>query len=378
MLKFFVVLLLVSCQKRTPLERVLTSDIPEIQKVMQQPEAYELQILYTTIDYDNDGTVALTDYSYQVNDSSYFYPASTVKFPIALLALEKVKALQQQGMEIDRTTPFKIEGDSLVTTLAQEITKLFAISDNDAYNRLFEFLGQEYINSKLAQKHLKGSIRHRLATASADDKRTKAVTFYKNIEPAADTHFHISSKENTLPPQLSLAKLKKGKGYYSGDQLIHAPMDFSRKNYLPLSTLHQMMKRLHFPNTFSPEEQFHIDESQQDFVFTAMKKLPYKAGYDRKEYYDSYVKFFMYGDTKENIPDHIQIVNKVGYAYGYLTETAYIQDINNDVAFILSATLHVNENQIYNDDHYEYEAIGIPFLAALGKLIYKNEVATQR
>ena len=36
------------------------------------------------------------------------------------------------------------------------------------------------------------------------------------------------------------------------------------------------------------------------------------------------------------------------------------------------ATISVNENMIYNDDIYEYDEIGIPFLAALGRSVHKE------
>ena len=104
-----------------------------------------------------------------------------------------------------------------------------------------------------------------------------------------------------------------------------------------------------------------------------MHTLPRNNGYDEKEHYDSYVKFFMYGDSKERIPEHIKIYNKVGYAYGTLTETALITDEKEDIAFLLSATILVNKNGIFNDDTYEYDEIGIPFLAQLGRELYIYE-----
>ena len=74
---------------------------------------------------------------------------------------------------------------------------------------------------------------------------------------------------------------------------------------------------------------------------------------------DGFVKFFMYGGNAEIIPDHIRIFNKVGWAYGYLTDVAYIVDFENKIEFMVAATIHVNENEIYNDDQYEYQKVGI-------------------
>jgi hypothetical protein len=78
----------------------------------------------------------------------------------------------------------------------------------------------------------------------------------------------------------------------------------------------------------------------------------------------------MYGDTKEDIPDHINIHNKVGDAFGYLMDNAYIVDTKYNVSFLVTATIHVNRNGIFNDDDYEYDSIGFPFLAELGRQLH--------
>ena len=65
-------------------------------------------------------------------------------------------------------------------------------------------------------------------------------------------------------------------------------------------------------------------------------------------------------------------------AYGTLTDNAYIVDFENDIEFLLSATIHVNENGVFNDDVYEYDKIGLPFLANLGREIYRFERARSR
>ena len=69
-----------------------------------------------------------------------------------------------------------------------------------------------------------------------------------------------------------------------------------------------------------------------------------------------------------------QIYNKVGYAFGTLTETAFIEDSKNNIRFFLSATILVNKNEIFNDDIYEYDTVGIPFLAELGRAFYELEM----
>jgi hypothetical protein len=43
------------------------------------------------------------------------------------------------------------------------------------------------------------------------------------------------------------------------------------------------------------------------------------------------------------------------------------------VEFLLAATLYVNADGVLNDDHYEYDTVGLPFLRALGLRIYEAE-----
>ncbi|WP_299185406.1 serine hydrolase [uncultured Aquimarina sp.] len=368
----FISLLMISCSQQDPLEKILNSDIPQIVNVSKNIEKYEVQILYSQINRNKKGQTTFTDYEFNVSDSMYFYPASSVKFPIAVLALEKLNELQKNNIPISKETSFITEQDSSYSSVEKEITKIFSVSDNQAYNRLFEFLGQDYINQKLNSKNINSRISHRLSTNNASNTKSQSLIFKNKIQDSIAL-YEQKGIENSPNLKLALKKVQKGKGYILNDSLIRTPKDFSQKNYLPLRSLHGLMKRIQFPDTFIPKERFNISERDLEFIIKAMKTLPYEAGYDKKEYYDGYVKFFMFGDTKKDIPKHIEIYNKVGYAYGYLTDCAYIKDTKNNVEFILSATIHVNENEIYNDDNYEYDEIGIPFLAQLGRMIYDLE-----
>lgn len=364
-LRLLCLILLISCKKaRDPLQTVLQSDDPLIRKVMDSLPEYEVQIIFSKIHRQKD-SVWFEDFEFQADDSLYFYPASTVKFPIAVLALEK---LEKEG-KYTLDTPFYVEGDSVTTTFSKEITKVFAISDNEANNRLFEYLGQDYINQKLQEKGLVPSrISHRLSTPNADDVTTKPLIFSENDS----TLVQIGPFTNSSIEKLNLKGIEKGIGYYQDDSLMRQPFDFSHKNYLPLKTLHNVLKRVVFPKQFSSKDRFSLSEESYNFLLKSMSMLPKEAGYDPTIYYDSYVKFFMVGDSKENIPQHLKIYNKVGYAYGTVTDCAYIVDEKNKVEFLLSATILANKDGIFNDNQYEYEQTAIPFLAALGRALHSE------
>lgn len=365
-------IVLSSCSdvETTPiLTKALASENPVIKRVLDSIDQYEVQIRYTQIDRRND-SIIFTDYDFQVDEEQYFYPASSVKFPIAVLALEHLN----QTDSLNRNTKYYIEGDSIESTIAKDVSEVFAVSDNLANNRMLELLGQDAINKSLNNKGIHPvRISHRLGYRS-DDLTTKPLIIYLN-----DSTTGISTPVvNTAPKPLQIARLKKGVGFYEDEVLVKKPFDFSLKNYYPITSQHEVLKRVIFPNQFTSNQRFKLSDEQHNFLLESMQTLPRNAGYDPAEYYDGYCKFFLYGDTKEVIPDHIKIYNKVGFAYGTLTDCAYIVDSKNNVDFLLTATILVNKNGIFNDNVYEYDAIGIPFLASLGREIHALEIERKK
>ena len=130
-----------------------------IQKIYSNKAIHEIQIIYTQIIRDTKGNPIFKEFSYQENPKRYFYPASTVKLPVAILALEKIRKLQRQGLGISPRSPFEILDENQKTlavldsthpegklTISHLIKKLFLVSDNRAYNYLFDFLGRDHIN----------------------------------------------------------------------------------------------------------------------------------------------------------------------------------------------------------------------------------------
>lgn len=368
LLVFLCALLFSGCKKTeypNPLLAVLASEDPAIRRVMENLSQHELQIRLTRIHREDEG-IQFEDFDYQVDDSVYFYPASTAKFAVAVAALERLNEWE----EADLDTSYYVEGDSLEATFGQDIQAVFAVSDNHANNRLFELLGQDQLNQRLRDRGV-GPIRisHRLSTTLADTLITKPLL----IQGEGDLSTATQALDNQPIEPLSIKGILKGKGYMAGGQRINEAFDFSRKNYFPIGTQNALLKRVIFPEAFPEEEQLKISEEQRTFLLEAMHKLPRRQGYDPQHYYDSYVKFFLFGDDKNPIPEEFKIYNKVGYAYGTLTDTAYIINEEEGVEFILHATLLVNKDQIFNDDQYEYEDVGIPFLAALGREFYRLE-----
>jgi len=361
-----------------------------IQKIYANKAIHEIQILYTQIQRDREGNPIFKEFSFQENPKRYFYPASTVKLPIAILALEKVRILQSKGVGITPNSPFKIldENHNTVSvldsthpdgklTISHLIKKLFLVSDNQAYNYLFDFLGRDSINKSLAKKRIYDiQIFHKFSSSTNNNKSPEFV-FYseesKEIYRQPSRAYKMESKKDDF------FGVHKGKGFIEGGALVKAPMDFSKKNYASLNALNQILKRLIFPNQFTKQESFDLTSEDYEFIKYWMSRTPPEVDvpfYDKDHYYDSYCKFLMYGDLKGEMSNRIRIYNKVGLAYGTLTDVAYIKD-DQGVEFLLAATVFVNQNQIFNDGEYEYDDLGIPFLGALGRAVYEYEIINQ-
>jgi hypothetical protein len=123
--------------------------------------------------------------------------------------------------------------------------------------------------------------------------------------------------------------IPKGKAEIVGDSLVEKPKDFAGNNFIALEDLQNMLKAILFPETVPEKARFDLKEGDYKFLYQYMSQLPRETtfpAYDTVEYYDSYSKFLMYGDKKEPLPDYIRIYNKIGMAYGYLSDNAYIVD----------------------------------------------------
>jgi hypothetical protein len=385
--RFYVCILLctflhpVFSQSRTILEEVLRSSDTAIQRVVKNLEKHQVQIVLTQVEKMENKRVQFETTSFQLDESFYFYPASTVKLPIAVLALQKIRALQRAGIPIDIKTSFQVYDaeETLIAandsthpeghlTIAHLIKKIFLVSDNTAYNYLFDFLGRDYINKELYKKGLKQTqLSHKSLYGENYDTNLAFIFYDLNGKPIY-TQPSISSHQ--FYSNTKLKGIKKGLGHIKEGQYIASPMDFSKKNRSSLLNLEGILKRVVFPEVFASRAQFELEASDYEFLKYWMSRTTLESSipdYNTGDYWDSYVKFFIYGDQKGKMNDQLRIYNKVGLAYGTLTDIAFIEDKKSGLCFFLSATLLVNQNEIFNDDLYEYEGIGIPFLAALGR-----------
>lgn len=384
---------MISCDSKDPVlfEEGL-ENYPTLKKVLSDTSKFQVQIIYTQIDRNEHGNPLFTDHSFNLKDNHYFYPASTVKLPIALLALEWLEEQNTEGLTLetpmltDSVRPSQLPAYTDTTaqnglpSIGHYIKKILLVSDNDASNRLYELMGMDYINQKLREKGLLNTVitqRLSFPISAEENRHFNPIRFVDN---SGKTLLELPARHSDSVYVVP-GNPKIGQAFYRNDSLIQGGMDFSYKNKFALSDLHGVVKRIIFPEAFVGIERFNLNEEHRNFVLKYMSMLPKESDfpkYDTLEYYDSYSKFFKFGTDKNPIPSQFRIFNKTGWSYGFLIDGSYFVDYEAGVEFFVSAVIYVNEDQILNDDKYETEEMGLPFFAELGDYLYQRELKRKK
>jgi hypothetical protein len=386
---------LVSCTQvygQSKTDRLLQEILSGIQdsttkSALNNLEKHRIQIIYTQINRDKKGKPSFTNYHLNVDPDLYFNPASMVKMPLAFLSLEKLHEMNTPG--INRNTRMKYDSsyerqvamindssaENSFPSIAHFIKRAFLISENDPYNRMYQFIGQEQTNKKLIEKGYTSTriTRQFMGYTEEQNRHTNGIQF---LDKTGNTIYTQTPKYNTDSFQFPSPVLIGNAHINREDQLISAPFDFTKHNNMSLEDMRKMIQAVVFPNSVEKRNRFNFSEEDRLFLLQYMSQYPSETNhpkYDSEIFYDSYVKFF-FSDSSHKIPDHIRIFNKVGWAYGFMTDVSYVLDTKNNIDYMLSATIYVNSDGVVNDSKYDEETVGFPFFDKIGRAIYGYEL----
>jgi len=359
-------------------------------KILNHPNKNEVQLMYTQVNRDKNNQPSFKNYTYNLNAKRYFYPASTVKLAAVIFALEKVNELKYKGInsKLIMLTDSSFKGQTKVIkdesslngkpSIEHYIKKILLTSDNDAFNRLFEFIGRAEINAKLKKYGMiESRILNRLAIGDAGEaaRNTNPISFYNGDKLI----YHQPAQYDEKDYPLDLTNLIVGIGYMdSNEKLVSGPYSFANKNVFTIADQHSLMRRLMMPETYPANKRFNLTAADYKLIYTYMSKLPTESNYpkyDAQEFWPTYAKMIYYGRKKNlTINPNIRIFNKYGDSYGFIIDNAYFVDFKNNVEFFLTAVVQSNEDGIYNDGKYEYESVCYPFMKNIGQSIYDYEI----
>jgi hypothetical protein len=201
-----------------------------------------------------------------------------------------------------------------------------------------------------------------------------------HIEDASGKILYSETSANKTPiKRLERSFAFAGKAYLDDkDSLINTARTFENSNFVSLEDAHQLLVRL----ALSENDFSFFSRIYWDSLFSYMCNLP--ATDSTKGIYPSTFKYLYYGsdlavrnsvvlDFSKTSRDLFKMYNKVGQAYGFLSDVAYFESEDKKTKFVLAASVFVDRDGVLNDGKYAYDEIGFPFFAELGKRIFLSE-----
>lgn len=357
------------------LGRFLAEKAPHLQSYLRAAKAYHIQIIYTQVNRDAQNRPILRHYAFRLDTTEYFYPASLVKLPLCALALERIERLKAQGITVK--TPFVLEAESKGCfaqiqrepySAADCIRRQMVFSDNPTFDYFYALVGPVHATYTLRQRgYTSAYIGHRLGRSCSAQENLCAEQV-------------VFLRENT--PLFSLPKTCS-ENMPSHPYEKHPYLLMPNANALSLKDAHTMLISLIFPKAVRPSERFQLSADAYHLLRRYLSMYPSEArdpDYDLKEYHDGVRKYFLMGGSDTvRLPSRIRIFNKVGLAYGYLSDVAYIVDFDLGVEFFLSSVIYVGEGNLNSPPVSGYPwKRGLYFLKELGWVLYKYETARKR
>lgn len=378
------------------LARALRTSDPGLAAWIDQAADLRLQVLVTEV---RPGDEAWVTYAFRA-DAEYFYPASAIKPFLAIAALRFASAKAKKPIEpssrilrcahdrprcepppadedkdaekeaattgVDESSddgsgePKKIRKK---LTLGEEIQKLLSYSDNDSYDRLYDLVGHRELNETMRAIGF-ADVRFQHPTEGPPELR-KITLATRLVRPSGQA---IAMKERTSDftfPTLELGGLGIGAKHQGEHGLVDGPMDFSTKNRASLHDLQRVLMSLVRPEHAGVTD-LGLTEAQRTMLVSAMTRSP-QPGAKVADHSP------MAPGVLDSVPPKsLRYIGKAGKAYGFLLESAYIENEDTHRAVFVAATVLANPDGVMNDDVYGYEEIARPALRAIGAAVARR------
>jgi hypothetical protein len=367
-----------------PLASILAS-APGLSTVLANPETFRVQAVLGIVEETPGKRPRLVQHPFRAGEE-YLYPASTVKLLAAVAALERLAELRSDtGLRIDVDTALVFhplfEGEQRedrdetnlaggTITVRHEIRKLFLVSDNEAFNRLYELVGPDRLNGCAERAGLRGvRIVHRLSEPRSEEENLRS----PRIDLVGEGFTHTLPARTARPvsrPRHPPPGLLVGIAFFDGERRLEGPFDFAHKNRFPLAELQRALCMVVRPDVDCGGRGFRLSEPDRAMLLEAMGQLLAESTnpvYDPVEHRDEDVEFLLPGLRRVVAPERLRVFGKSGQAYGFTLDNVMAVDTLTDRSFFLAAALYTNGDGVLNDDQYDYATVGLPFLADLGE-----------
>ena len=369
------------------LERLLKHKDSRLDQVIANPGKYQFQLIYVRVIKEDNGQLRFEKRDL-FQDQFYFNPASLIKLPLAVVAMEKLSALNDSGINIhtplqiktcscDFDTDFYVNSRNQPVDFHQLLREMMIMSDNDAYNLFFDFVGMDAFNSRMKALGYKGTVMKKRFTSRCNDSINR-------ISGGLRFYGEKNKSELTIPCNVSVNEaivdtflpMQAGRYYLENGWKISGPKDYSEGNYVRLWDATNLLMRLFYPEIDS-RGPLQMNPEYRRLLIEAMGDYPSQlenSAYNTEKTPDNFYKFFLKKSKKDTEKNQLKIFNKVGQSLGFISDVAYVTDEKNGVSFFLAAAMLAKKSAIINDGNYNYNDFGFPVFGKIFEEIYSYEL----
>lgn len=368
----------VNVQEPNLLNLILKGKDSTVDHVLNNADKYHFQLILSIIDTIEGKENIIT---FDLNsDRYYFSPASLIKFPVAILAAEKLTQLKHQynvGLDdsihvelcsCDKSTPSYIK-KTIPSSFRQLLRETMIMSSNPGYNFFFDFLGRDDVNTRLRELgYDRINLRNRLYLPCSESEQSVygGIRFLDRNGQLKYKMNCVRSVESWLtsvdwPQEAGIKHKENGKW-------INGPKRYSQGNYVSLWQAHHMMISLMRSDSVT----FAIDDEIKSTLIDALGSYPRELNsvHYPGSYPDHYYKFFLDPISMQTGDGRVRIYNKVGIAGGFISDVSFIQDKRSRLAFYLSGAMMAKKDGIPDNGKFDYYSIGIPVFRKIGAMVY--------
>jgi hypothetical protein len=358
--------------------------------VLKNRDKFRLQFIVTDIQRDQDGNEELKTYDFTTGE--YFYPASMVKLPTAVAMMEILDSLNLSNNCYIKMNSEVSCGNNSFAEMTQKrnipiqlaIEDMLSISDNYYYSLFFHAVTPKMLNNKLMERQLFNT---KIYSSFSGCMRGKQVQTHSYNLYLPDGKLAISHPRTYLDSlnymnRLPFSKDKLvGKYLMENNKKVEKPYDFNYHLDYPLTDIHGTILRLIFPQHMHNNERFKLSFDSRKYLLKCLGNFPREMKnsvyHNTTTFPDNYYKYAIVGNKPELASSgRYRTFSKIGIAYGFVTESAYVVDFEKQKDFLFSVSIYVNKDDIVNDGTYEYEKIARPFIANFSRIIQDNLTQT--
>lgn len=338
-----------------------------VDEVIKNSLKYHLQINFTRIDEQGEN-IKFEDYSLN-KDKYYFHPASLIKLPLAVASLELLTKYQNQ-FNIGLNNPVqsstcacdlntdKYVNNKLNPTLDILFREMLIMSNNDAYNFFYNFVGTNYFNSRMKDLSLENVIlRNRFSSSCTVQSADKHGGIYF-LKDTTGTKYKLNCSNDS--------NLTMNQSIYLGD------LNSRNLNLASLYSIHKLMVQIFYPKAFNPNFNLLMSTENLNYFKNTISSYP-KSISDYVNLPNTYHKYLIPSHLINNNDSSLKIYSKNGNAGGYISDVMFLKDDKSNIKYFLSVSMFNYQQKKYYRRRVYYTSPGIDFFRKLSKILYDYE-----